>query len=392
MHHFNALLRKSFSLAVLVILASFSWSIRPGFAQSSPEDVAKALIAAEDSNNVDAAVANFADDAVVTLPTGVFDTPDAIRGWQQELADGHFRIEAIGITADGNTVSWTGEVSLDLFRSMGIASLGGNWVLDIENGKIETFDFSFTPDALNELQAGSAAVTLIAAESAHDVDAAVAAFSDDAVVTLPTGVFDTPDAIRGWQQELADGHFRIEPLGRHVHGNTISWMGDISLDLFRQMGIASMGGNWVLTAENGKVKTFDFTFTPDALNKLQAGSAAAALIAAESTHDVNAAVAAFADDAVVTLPTGVLDTPDAIRAWQQELADGHFRIEPLDVHVDGNTISWTGEISLDQFRSMGIASLGGNWVLTAENGKVKTFDFSWTPEAEQALQAAAKPS
>jgi hypothetical protein len=388
MHNFNALLRKSLYLTVLVVLASFSWSIRPGFAQSSPEDVAQALIAAEDSNNVEAAVANFADDAVVTLPTGVYDTPDKIRGWQQELADGHFRIEAMGMTADGNTVSWTGEVSLDLFRSMGIATMGGNWVLDIENGKVKTFDFSFTPDALNKLQAGSAAATLIAAESAHDVDAAVADFADGAVVTLPTGVLDTPDAIRGWQQELADGNFRIEPLGRHVLGNTISWTGDISLDRFRSLGIASLGGNWVLTAENGQVKTFDFSFTPDALNKLQAGSAAATLIAAESAHDVDAAVAAFADGAVVTLPTGVYDTPDAIRGWQQELADGHFRIEPLDVHVDGNTITWTGEISLDLFRGMGIASLGGNWVLTAENGQVKTFDFSWTPEAEQALAAA----
>src|SRR5664279_5209376 len=121
MLNFKRFLRSGFYLAVLILLASLSFSVLTTFAQSAPEDVAKALIAAEDSNNVDAAVANFAADAVVTLPPpfGVLDTPDKIHAWQQELADGHFRLEPMNIQVDGNIVSWTGNVSFDPFRSLG---------------------------------------------------------------------------------------------------------------------------------------------------------------------------------------------------------------------------------------------------------------------------------
>lgn len=269
----SILLRRSAFLIVLLFVLGLSLAVVSVSAQSSPEDVAHALIAAEDANDVDAAMAVFADDAVVTLPTGVFDTPEAIRGWQQELADGHFRIEAVDVAADGNMVTWHGTVSLDTFRHLGIASMGGMWTLDIEGGKVKTFDFTFTPEAFTELTTGITAATLIGAEAAHDVDAASALFADDAVVTLADGsVFDTPEAIHGWQQALADGHFRIEPEGLHVDGSTVSWDGEISLDTFRQMGIPVLASHWVLTIEDGKVKTFDFTFTPAALEALGAAS------------------------------------------------------------------------------------------------------------------------
>lgn len=270
----KTVLRTSTMLVAVLMLFSFSLAVVTVSAQTSAEDVAKALIAAEDTNDADAAAALFADDAVVTLADGsVYDTPEGVRGWQQALADGHFRLEPVHFAVDGNTVTWDGTISLDAFRALGIASMAGNWTLDIEDGKVKTFDFSFTPEALTELQAGATAASLIAAEAAHDVDAAAADFADDAVVTLADGsVYDTPDGIRGWQQALADGHFRIEPEGLYVDGNTVNWMGEISLDAFRQMGIPSLGGTWKLTIEDGKVQTFDFAFTPDALAALGAAS------------------------------------------------------------------------------------------------------------------------
>ena len=269
----TTLFRRSTVLIFLLVLLSLALAVVVS-AQSSPEEVAAAIIAAENSNDVDAAVALFADDAVVTLADGsTFDTPEGIRGWQQALADGHFRLEPINVTADGNMVTWTGTISLDAFRHLGIASMAGNWSLDIEDGKINTFDFTFTPEAFTELQAGATAAALIAAEAAHDVDGAAALFADDAVVTLADGsVYDTPEGIRGWQQALADGNFRIEPEGISVDGNTVSWMGEISLDAFRGLGIPVMGGIWKLTIEDGKVKTFNFSFTPAALEALTAAT------------------------------------------------------------------------------------------------------------------------
>src|SRR4051812_35388672 len=78
----------------VLVLVSLALAFVPAQAQMAPEDVAKALIAAEDSNQADVAAALFADDAVVNLapPLGVQDTPEKIYAWQKELADGHFRI------------------------------------------------------------------------------------------------------------------------------------------------------------------------------------------------------------------------------------------------------------------------------------------------------------
>ncbi len=272
---FKGFLRSSVFICLLATLLLGGAAIT--LAQTSPEDVAHALIAAEDSNNVDAAVALFADDAVVTLADGsVYNTPDGVRGWQQSLADGHFRLEPVNMQVNGSMVTWTGEISLDAFRTLGIASMGGNWSLDIEDGKVKTFDFSFTPEALTELTAGSIADALITAEGANDVDGAMALFAPDAVVTIATGdVYNTPDAIRAWQQELADGKFHIEAVGRYVEGNTVHWTGDISLDLFRQMGIPSLGGVWDVTVENGQVTVFNFAWTPAGAQMLQDAIAAA---------------------------------------------------------------------------------------------------------------------
>ncbi len=273
---FKEFLRSNLRLSVVLLLLFGAGILAPVMAQSSPLDVAQALIAAENSNDVDTAVAQFADDAVVTLADGsVFDTPDGIRGWQQSLADGHFRLEPVNIQVDGNHVSWTGEIWLDAFRNLGIAAMGGNWALDIEGGKVKTFDFTFTSDALTKLTAGGVAAGLIAAESAHDVDGAVALFAPDAVVTLADGsVYDTPDGIRAWQQSLADGNFRLEPVGLYVDGSTVHWTGDISLDAFRGMGISSLGGIWDVTVENGLVTTFDFAWTPAGGQTLQDAIAA----------------------------------------------------------------------------------------------------------------------
>ncbi len=269
--------QKPLFFVAILIVASFSLNIVSTYAQTSPEDVAKAIIAAENANDVDAAVANFAPDAVVTLADGSkYDTADGVRGWQQALADGHFKLEPVNMQIDGNIVTWTGVISLDTFRGLGIADLGGNWKLDIEDGMIKTFDFTFTPDALTALTAGGVVATLVGAEAAHDVDTAVAQFAPDAVVTLADGsVDDTPDKIRAWQQELANGNFHLEPVARFVDGNTVNMYGSIALDSFRGLGIASLGGIWKVVVEDGKVKTFDFSFTPAGLSTLQAAIAAA---------------------------------------------------------------------------------------------------------------------
>ena len=115
---------------------------------------------------------------------------------------------------------------------------------------------------------------------------------------------------------------------------------------------------------------------------------AQAVVAAENAHDVDAAVALFAEDAVATLPQYTRTTPDGIRAWQQELADQHFHGTLVAPRVDGDRVSWTGHIWLDPLRGLGIAPLAGQWDIVVRDGRIKAFTFAFSPEGMARLQAA----
>ncbi|OGO53775.1 MAG: hypothetical protein A2Z32_10665 [Chloroflexi bacterium RBG_16_69_14] len=126
-------------------------------ADQDPVAVVNALIAAENAFDVDAAANLFADDAVVTLPTGVLSTPEQVRGWQTGLAQGRFHAEIGEIEADGNHASFAGTVGFDPFRGMGIDAMGSEWDLTVEEGKIKSFTYNFTPDGLERLQVATRA-------------------------------------------------------------------------------------------------------------------------------------------------------------------------------------------------------------------------------------------
>ncbi|MCW5848802.1 MAG: GMC family oxidoreductase N-terminal domain-containing protein [Anaerolineae bacterium] len=117
-------------------------------------------------------------------------------------------------------------------------------------------------------------------------------------------------------------------------------------------------------------------------------SLAQAIVAAENAHDVEAAVALFAEDAVATLPQYTRTTPQGIRDWQQELADQHFHGTLVAPRVDGDRVSWTGHIWLDPLRGLGIAPLAGQWDMVVGDGKIKAFTFAFSQEGMARLQAA----
>jgi hypothetical protein len=114
-----------------------------------------------------------------------------------------------------------------------------------------------------------------------------------------------------------------------------------------------------------------------------------ALIAAENKLDVDSAVALFTSDAVVTLSTGVLAMTADIRGWQTGLANGHFHAEIGALKVDGDRVSFGGTVGFDPFRGMGLDAVGSLWELTVEGGKIKTFTYQFTPDAQASIQAAA---
>ncbi len=164
----------------------------PASAQTDAVSVARALIAAENAHNVSAAVALFAPGAVVNLPTGVFVGRTQITGWQQELAAGNFRAETtppVAVTPE--VVTFSGTVAVDLFRSLGLATLDSTWQITISLGQITTFNFNFTPAAAARLAAalaGAGAPAATAAPAAATAGRSLALTGADLGLAVPAAL------------------------------------------------------------------------------------------------------------------------------------------------------------------------------------------------------------
>jgi hypothetical protein len=114
---------------------------------------------------------------------------------------------------------------------------------------------------------------LLAAENAHNVDAAVALFAADAVVSLAIETRRGTDEIRAWQQELAEGHFHMEIVGTpEVAGDTVRFNNRLDLDMFKQMGLGTVEATSQATVRDGKIVSYSFNLSPASAAKLQAAT------------------------------------------------------------------------------------------------------------------------
>jgi hypothetical protein len=126
------------------------------------------------------------------------------------------------------------------------------------------------------------------------------------------------------------------------------------------------------------------------MSRQDPASVAQALIAAENAADVEAAVALFHEDAVVNDASGQLVGSAEIRVWQEGLRLGHFHADISNPRVDGEEATFDGSCSFDPFRQLGIETLTCTWTLVVEEGRVRTFNFWFSPEALARL-AEAQP-
>ena len=131
------------------------------------------------------------------------------------------------------------------------------------------------------------------------------------------------------------------------------------------------------------------------MNRAQETDPAAVVIASVDTisaGDVDASLATFADDAVVSiLLPGAPETytgKKEIRAWLESLAAGHWEGALEILHVEGDTVATRLTSSMDPTRALGVAPLVGTDVYIVQEGKIAS--YTWTPTQETAakLQAA----
>ena len=112
--------------------------------------------------------------------------------------------------------------------------------------------------------------------------------------------------------------------------------------------------------------------------------------AAVNAHDVDAALAFFADDAVVEFPNqpppNVFRGTQEIRAWLQGDADQNIAVQTENVQVAGEHITWTVRVDIADLRPLGI-TLVGSAEATVREGKFTTFSFTLSDETLAQLQA-----
>ena len=113
--------------------------------------------------------------------------------------------------------------------------------------------------------------------------------------------------------------------------------------------------------------------------------------AAVNAHDVDAALAFFASDAVVQFPNqpppNVFRGTQEIRTWLEADADQHSQVTTSNVQVTGDRITWDASVVVDDVRPLGI-SLDGSAEAIIQGGKITSFVFTLSEDTLAKLQAA----
>ena len=120
-------------------------------------------------------------------------------------------------------------------------------------------------------QADSVLKAREAALAAGDLDAILNLFADEAVVVTSSGRFLIgKEQIRGWVQDQVDRHQREEAGSRYIQGNKLSWTGKVYREDWHKLGVSPLDVTQAAIIQDGKIKFFNTTFTPESAARLQA--------------------------------------------------------------------------------------------------------------------------
>jgi hypothetical protein len=100
-----------------------------------------------------------------------------------------------------------------------------------------------------------------------------------------------------------------------------------------------------------------------------------------NTHDADAVLAFFTEDAVVT-DNGRFEGKDAIRRWLQARFDERLRIAVgTDYRVDATTVHWTARLSTFTSRALGALPLEARIQTAIREGKIAAYTSTVEPAA-----------
>jgi hypothetical protein len=120
-------------------------------------------------------------------------------------------------------------------------------------------------DAESVLKAREAALV------GRDLDPILTLFADDAIVVTSSGrLLIGKEQIRVWVQDQVDRQQREEAGPRQMQGNKLYWPGKVYRDDWQKLGVSPLDVTQDAIIENGKIKFFSTTFSPDSWVRLEA--------------------------------------------------------------------------------------------------------------------------
>jgi hypothetical protein len=148
-------------LGVILLGLAMALVVSPWRAVAQPNDatsITEALLAAQNSNDVDGGLALFAEDAVVQTPAGRFKGSAEIGPWLASFGNVHFQGEVVQtLVATGSLAVQTQSNMNDIFRRLGVAPVYFVVAVSVRDGKITSFTADFTPESAAKVQAARAA-------------------------------------------------------------------------------------------------------------------------------------------------------------------------------------------------------------------------------------------
>lgn len=192
------------------------------------------------------------------------------------------------------------------------------------------------------------------------------------------------------------------PTGYQVNGDMVIMTGTMSIGRLRHIGVDPVVFRTEYLLEAGKLKFLGVQFaltsaqqaqvkqaSPQAVPPAPVPQAYIDTIGAATSANFAAALAAFADNAVVRTSAGLWVGTPQITAWLKASTDSRFT--PVGYTLNGDTVIVTGSVSVAQVKQIGVDRVAFRAEFVFEAGKIRFFEptLILTPEQQAQVAAAA---
>jgi branched-chain amino acid transport system substrate-binding protein len=226
---------------------------------TDPASVAKAIHQAMNNQNLEAAMALVADNAVFknAPPSGAtLSDREAIRGWIKRQVDTKTIAEISDVKVNGDTATFTGKVT----RGGATLAAHTSGAMTVTNGKITLWDFN--PPSAPAAQAADPASVIqgfFDAVKVKNVEAALALFADGAAMYDPFGVYQGKDQLRARLVQLVATPITFEGSHFDVKGDHVTF----DQTVFRAGSQVDAGPNEAIV-QNGKIQSLGIALSAQA--------------------------------------------------------------------------------------------------------------------------------